>query len=175
MPEFELPETPETPESHKERTVGLIIAAIAVILAIVTHVGNEIQKEEVLAHIDATDQYSYYQAKKVRASQLDLNTDMIQLGYDRLSSAGQVQATQVMAHLADDGGKIKEGADDKVREAARLAARANVLDIGEIALQISVVLCSITILTEQGLFVRLGVAVAGAGILIAAWVIFLMN
>jgi hypothetical protein len=118
----------------------------------------------------------------VRASQLDLNTDMIQLGYDRLSSAGQVQATQVMAdyvaqkkHLADDGGKIKEGADDKVREAARLAARANVLDIGEIALQISVVLCSITILTEQGLFVRLGVAVAGAGILIAAWVIFLMN
>jgi hypothetical protein len=151
--EIELPETPETPESRKERAVGLIIAAIAVVLAIVTHI-----------------------------DQLGLNSDIIRLSQDRLSSAGEIQAMQLLAgyeaetkHLEQDGDKIKELADEHVLDATKLAARASVLDIGEIALQISVVLCSITILTEQRLFMRLGIAVALAGVTVAAWVLLIMH
>jgi hypothetical protein len=180
--EIELPETPETPESRKERAVGLIIAAIAVVLAIVTHIGNEIHQDEVLAHVDASDQFSYYQTKKTHIDQLGLNSDIIRLSQDRLSSAGEIQAMQLLAgyeaetkHLEQDGDKIKELADEHVLDATKLAARASVLDIGEIALQISVVLCSITILTEQRLFMRLGIAVALAGVTVAAWVLLIMH
>jgi len=45
--------------------------------------------------------------------------------------------------------------------------------LAEIGLQISVVLCSISILTEQKLFVRMGLVLAVAGVLIALWGFFL--
>jgi hypothetical protein len=181
MPEeFELPETPETPESHKERTVGLIIATIAVVLAIVTHLGNEIHQDEILAHVDASDQYAFYQAKKERHAQLDLQLNDLQLRADTFSPAAVAVANKLRdsyrsesARLDDEGKEIKAKGDELMAESEKLAKKSSVLDIGEIALQISVVLCSLTILTEQSLFVRLGIGVALAGVAIAAWA-FLM-
>ena len=180
--EVELPETPEAPESRKERMVGLIIAAIAVVLAIVTHMGNEIHQDEILAHVDASDQYAFYQAKKDRHAELELQTDNLQLRFDSLSPSAQAQVNQFrdaytkeIKHLEDDGAEIKAKGDELLGESRKLAKKASVLDIGEIALQISVVLCSITILTEQRLFVRMGVGVAMSGMVIAAWALFLMG
>jgi hypothetical protein len=180
--EFELPETPETPKRRKERVVGLIIAAIAVVLAIVTHAGNEIHQGEILAHVDASDQYAFYQAKKERRAQLELQTDNLQLRFDSLSPTAQALANQFrgayateIKHLEDDGKEIKAKGDELLAESRKLARKASILDIGEIALQISVVLCSITILTEQRLFLRMGVCVATAGVFIAAWVLLLMR
>ena len=178
----EIPETPETPESRKERIVGLIIAGIAVVLAIVTHMGNEIHQDEILAHVDASDQYAFYQAKKDRHAELELQTDNLQLRFDNLSPSTQVQATQFreayaaeMNHLENDEKEIKAKGDELLDESRKLARKASILDMGEIALQISVVLCSITILTEQRLFVRMGGGVAAAGMVIAAWALFLMG
>jgi hypothetical protein len=181
MPEeFELPETPETPKRRKERTVGLIIAVIAVVLAIVTHVGNEIHQEEILAHVDASDQYNFYQAKKERRAQLELHLDDLQLRADTLSPAALPLATKLRdsytaetQRLADEGKEIQAKGDELMGESHKLARRASVLDIGEIALQISVVLCSITILTEQRLFLRMGICVALSGVFFAAWALLL--
>jgi hypothetical protein len=180
--EFEPPEIPETPESRKKRTVGLIIAVIAVVLAIVTHVGNEIHQDEILAHVDASDQYAFYQAKKERRAQLELQTDNLQLRFDNLSPGAQALANQFRddyvkesKRLADEGKEIQAKGDELLAESRKLAKQASILDIGEIALQISVVLCSITILTEQRLFVRLGVGVAITGVLIAAWALLSMR
>ena len=177
--EFEPPEAPEKPESHKERIVGLIIATIAVVLAIVTHVGNETSNEKILAHVDASDQFSFYQAKKERRSQLELSLDQMKLEYDRLSPAAQAEADKLIAaygaqikHLEDDGDKIQEKGNELVAEARKLEAKVKFIELGEIALQISVVLCSITILTEQELFVRMGLASAFLGALLAVWGIF---
>ncbi|HEY0258039.1 MAG TPA: DUF4337 domain-containing protein [Candidatus Methylacidiphilales bacterium] len=183
MPEeFELPETPETPESRKERTVGLIIAVIAVVLAIVTHVGNEIHQDEILAHVDASDQYAFYQAKKDRRAQLELRLDDLQLRAGTFTADAQALAAKFgdtyaaeVKHLDADGMEIKAKADDLLAESRHLARKASILDIGEIALQISVVLCSITILTEQSLFVRLGLGVAAGGVAISAWALLLMH
>lgn len=180
--EFELPETPEATESHKERIVGLIIAAIAVALAIVTHLGNETNNEKILAHVDASDQFAFYQAKKERRAQLDLQTDNLHLQFDKLSPEAQVQATKFLTgyeaeiqHLEEDGKKIKEKGDELLAESRQLQAKSTFIEFGEIALQISIVLCSITILTEQNLFVRMGVLSAIFGVLIAIWGVFLMH
>ena len=178
MAEFELPETPETPESHKERTVGLIIATIAVVLAIVTHLGNEIHQDEILAHVDASDQYNFYQAKKERHAQLDIQLNDLQLRADTFSPAAMAAATKLRdtytsesAKLDGDGKEIKAKGDELMEESKRLARKSSILDIGEIALQISVVLCSLTILTEQSLFARMGMGLALAGVAVAAWAI----
>jgi hypothetical protein len=176
MPEEFEPEVPETPKSHKERTVGLIIATIAVVLAIVTHIGNEIHQDEILAHVDASDQYAFYQAKKERHAQLELQLDELQLRADTFSPTALAAATKLRdsyttesSRLVDEGKEIKAKGDELMAESQKLARKSSILDIGEIALQISVVLCSLTILTEQGLFVRLGIGVALTGVAVAAW------
>jgi hypothetical protein len=172
--EFEPPEAPKTTESHKERIVGLIIAAIAVVLAIVTHLGNETNNDKILAHVDASDQFAFYQAKKERHAQLELQIDNLHLQFDKLSPEGQAQAAKLltgyeaqMKHLEDDGREIKDKGDELLAESRHLQAKATFIELGEIALQIAVVLCSITILTEQNLFVRMGGVSAILGILLA--------
>jgi hypothetical protein len=177
MAEFELP---EKAESQKERMVGLIIAAIAVVLAIVSAIGHQTHSDEILAHVDAADQYAFFQAKKERGFDLGLSADAIKLSVDRFSPANQTQATQLLANYArqqekldDDGREIQTKGKEFMDEATRLSAKARVLDVGEIALQISIVLCSITILTEQRLFVLMGVITAGVGIVISLWGIVL--
>jgi hypothetical protein len=174
-------ELPEKAENRKERVVGLIIAAIAVVLAVVSAFGHETHNDEILAHVDAADQYAFYQAKKERHEQLDLMTDTVSLQLDRLSPAGQTQAAKLlggyadqMKHLDGDAKEIKAKGDELLAESQRLARKAGVLDLGEIALQIAVVLCSISILTEQNLFVRMGVSVAVVGVLVALWGVFLV-
>jgi hypothetical protein len=173
MAEFEVP---EKPESHKDRIVGLIIAAIAVMLAVVSAIGHHTQNEEILAHVDGSDQYAFFQAKKERAFSLQLSTDALKLNLDRLSPAAQAQAAPLLeayakqqAKLDEDGKEIQAKGKEFMDDAEKLAHKARVLDLGEIALQISIVLCSITILTEQRLFVGLGVITAGIGIVVSLW------
>jgi hypothetical protein len=177
--EFELP---EKPENEKERVIGLIIAVIAVVLAIVSALGHETHNDEILAHVDAADQYAFYQSKKERHAQIDLMTDNVRLQQDRLSPAGQAQASTLLAgyaaeiqHLEKDGKDIKAKGDDLMAESTRLAKKAGVLDLAEIALQIALVLCSISILTGQNLFARMGVTLALAGVIVALWGVFLMR
>ena len=177
MAEFEVPESPET---ERERVIGLVIAIIAVILAIVSAYGHGIHQDEILAHVDAADQYAFYQAKKDRHEQLQLSTEAITLQRDKLSPDGQTEADRLLSSYAteedkldSDAQEIKTKGDDLLRESLYLSKRAYVFDLAEIGLQIAVVLCSISILTEQKLFVRMGVTLAIVGCLIAAWGIFL--
>jgi hypothetical protein len=172
-------EVPEKTESRHERVVGLIIATIAVILAVVTALGHETQNDQILAHVDASDQYAFYQAKKERWNALALAGDNVSLSLDRLSPAGlQKEAAladkyqKEQARLTDEMKNIQDKADGLMEDARRLESKSKVLDLGEIALQISIVLCSITILTEQRLFVVMGVVTAGVGVAVALCGIF---
>jgi hypothetical protein len=169
-------EVPEKTESRRERGVGLIIATIAVILAVVSALGHETQNDQILAHVDASDQYAFYQAKKERWNTLQLAGDFANVYADRLSPEGAkieaplaVKYLTEMQRLGTEMKEIQAKADDLMKDAHRLEAKSKVLDLAEIALQISIVLCSITILTEQRLFVGMGVITAGVGIAVALW------
>ena len=173
-------EVPEATENHRERIVGLIIAAIAVVLAIVSSIGHTTQNAQILAHVDASDQYAFYQAKKERSFALQLQTDALALNTDRGTPEKLLAYTKLTTDyaaqqqkLADDMKGIQSKGDDFMKEAERLETKSRVLDVGEIALQISIVLCSITILTEQRLFVVMGVCTAATGIAVALWGILL--
>jgi hypothetical protein len=59
--------------------------------------------------------------------------------------------------------------------AEKTARKASILDIAEIALQVSIVMCSITVLTEIMIFVRMGVVSALVGVIIALYAAFFMG
>jgi hypothetical protein len=167
-------EVPEKTESQRERVVGLIIAAIAVVLAIVSALSHATSNEQILAHVDASDQYAFYQAKKDRSFALDLAMDNIRLHGGPATPGGP--AAQMIADYQAQQTRLKtEGKDIEAKgqafmdDALRLGRKSQVLDVGEIALQISIVLCSITILTEQRLFAIMGVITAAIGLIVALW------
>lgn len=167
MAEFELP---EKARSRHERVVGLIIAAIAVVLAIVSSIGHDTQNEQILAHVDASDQYAFYQAKKDRSFAIDLALDNISLHEGSAVPGKMIEGyKQQKAKLDSEGKAIQAKGKEFLDEAERLARKAWILDVGEIALQISIVLCSITILTEQRLFAVMGVITASVGVAVALW------
>ena len=174
--EFEIPETPEATENRHERRVGLIIAVIAVVLAIVTHLGNETNNEKIVAHVDASDRFAFFQAKKQRITEFELQSDLIRLEFDRLSPAAQGDATRRLEEygkkvesLKEESAKIQEEGHHLLEESQELHGKATFIELGEIALQISIVLCSITILTEQHLFARMGMGAALLGALLSAY------
>ena len=173
-------EVPEATENRRERIVGLIIAAIAVVLAIVSSLGHATQNEQILAHVDASDQFAFYQAKKERFLALQLAGENADLYADRLSPSGvkkeaamAVKYLSEMQRLGDEMKEIQARGNELLKDAAHFGRKAEVLDVGEIALQIAIVLCSITILTEQRLFVVMGVITAAVGIVVALWGVLL--
>lgn len=173
-------EVPEKTENRRERVVGLIIACIAVVLAIVSAIGHDTKNEQVLAHVDASDQYNFYQAKKERFFLRQIQAEDVGLNGDRYSPGKQIDAAHVAVEILQDqqrlGAEMREAqtkGDGFMADAKRLGAKSRVLDLGEIALQISIVLCSITILTEQRLFAFIGVVMAAIGVAVSLWGILL--
>jgi hypothetical protein len=173
MAEFELP---EKAKSRHERIVGLIIAGIAVVLAIVSSAGSQAHSDEILAHVDASDQFSFYQAKRERFLALELAGDNASLSTDRLSPAGAqkeaalaVKYLKEMQRLEEEAQAIQTHGNELLKEAVRLSHKVRILDVAEIALQISIVLCSITIVTEQRLFAIMGSCTAGIGLVVGLW------
>jgi hypothetical protein len=86
MPEVELP-NPEELEERKgkkfTKRVALTTAIFAVILAITSLGGNKAMKEMLLAQQQASDQWSFYQAKVIRehlyrSQKLRLEGDLIE-------------------------------------------------------------------------------------------------
>lgn len=173
-------EVPEKTENRRERVVGLLIACIAVVLAIVSAIGHDTKNEQILAHVDASDQFNFYQAKKERFFLREIQAEDLGLIADRLSPTKQVDLARISVETSQDqqrlGNEMKDiqaKGDDFMKEAERLGKKSKVLDLGEIALQISIVMCSITILTEQRLFAFMGAVMAAIGVAVALWGILL--
>src|SRR6202162_2883459 len=59
------------------RTVGIMAAVLAVLLAIVTIMSHRAHTEGVLLKTDANDKWSYYQASRIKFHNLELGEDLI--------------------------------------------------------------------------------------------------
>jgi hypothetical protein len=162
-------ELTEKPGNNTERNIGLVIAVIAVILAFVSSAAHDAQNEEIVLNVKAADQYNFYEARKGRLLSYQLAIDTLhRTDPNHADEAAKeiLDYTSKIDHEQTEADKTLQEARDQEAEARLMARRANVLDYGEIALQISIVLCSISILTEMFLFVYLGLGAAGIGVVI---------
>src|SRR5205807_3073898 len=67
MSEHEIQEHIEHAHHQGERSIGLTMAIVAVLLAMATLLSHRAHTEEVVLKGDANDQWAYYQAKNIRA------------------------------------------------------------------------------------------------------------
>ena len=167
----EISEDIEKARESNESRIGLTMAVVAVLLALSTMLGHRAHTEEVLIQTKANDQWAYYQAKTIRAHMYEADAEMSKLfPHGEEISAGFTKRAEDQRKGAEE---VKKEAEAKGRETDATSRKANQFDTSEIFLEISIVLCSITLLTRRRLFffvsfvsTLIGILFAGRGLLI---------
>ncbi len=150
MESQEISESIEKARDANESRIGLTMAVVAVLLAIATMLGHRAHTEEVLIQTKANDQWAYYQAKTIRAHMYEADAEMA-----ALFPHGE-QKSEDFKKRGEDQRKgaeeVRKEAEAKEQETDVTSHKANQFDTAEIFLEISIVLCSITLLTRKKLF-----------------------
>lgn len=150
--------------------ISLAISILAVLVAMVTVLGHRSHTEAVLSQARAGDQWNEYQAKKIRSDQVAVAMDLLELQPTSNSAGVDKKMKEYKSHqekwkneLTEEQRQATEFETD-VKHAEHQAAR---FDLGEALLQISVVLCSITLFTRRRLYFFLGLSIGLIGLLVA--------
>jgi hypothetical protein len=162
-------------ESKGLAPVSLTMAVVAVLVATISLLGHRAHTEEILLQNKVTDTWAYYQAKNLRRNNLEALNDVLAALEGKNEKAEQVSKRFEgdIEKYRDEQKEISKEAhaiEDELRADTR---RANRFDLGEVFLEISLVVTSITLLTGRKHYWMLGIVMAAAGIAIAASVLFL--
>ena len=175
----ELNELKERAEAAAERKglapVSLTMAVVAVLVATVSLLGHRAHTEEILLQNKTTDQWAYYQAKNLRLNNLQALRDVMSALEGQNEKAEEVQKrfASNIEKYGEEKNEIQNEAHALEVELGLETRRANRFDLAEVFLEISLVVTSITLLTGRKHYWLLGIALAAAGIVVAAAVLLL--
>src|SRR5271169_2167035 len=150
--------------------VSLTMAILAVLVATVSLLGHRAHTEEILMQTRATDQWAYYQAKNMRRNNLEALDEVL----TALENTKAERAAEVQKHFHEEIDKYREQQTDIQNEARGLEAevklasrRADRFDLGEVFLEIALVVTSITLLTDNRRYWYFGIVLAVVGLVAA--------
>jgi hypothetical protein len=132
--------------------VSMTMSILAVLVAVATLFGHRAHTEELLLQAQATDQWAYYQAKNIRLHEMQVMVD--QLGVFTVQDKGKTELLREkyqkeVERYGSDKDSISEKAKEQERERDLLRAKADRFDAGEGILEIALVICSLTLLTDK--------------------------
>lgn len=166
-------------EAHRDPSlapVTISMALLAVLVAVASLLGHRTHTEELLAQSKATDQWAYYQAKNIRRHSYELFLDMLAVidsrdveAKEKVKAKYEKEINKSQYDLTD----IQSEAKGMEGETGLLSRKADRFDLGEVMLEVALVITSITLLTHKRVFWLIGLAISGAGVLIAATGFFL--
>jgi hypothetical protein len=163
MTEIEL--KPEHVEDPNTRRVGILIGVVGILLAVVTIASHRAHTGAVIFRTKANDQWSYYQAKKIREATTDIAVTLLQTlpsdpakvgdAVGKLEAARQKYQNdekdiEEKAHVMDESSELEE-------------KRALRFDFGEGLLELGLVLCSLYFLARKSFFPIFGLLASIAG------------
>lgn len=169
MPEVEIP---EHVSDDREKRIGLTIAIIAILLAVVSSLGKDEDNEKIVGEVKASNGFAWYQSKRIRQGMNELFIE--QLKVERLGTATPAQLEEMKkiedrlaaknAEYVKENEQIQKDAKLQQEGAEHSAKTADRYNKAEIFLQIGVVFCSITLLTKRRGFFYLGIVLAMVGV-----------
>ena len=155
--------------AHEEtlRPVAFTMSLLAVMVAVTTVLGHRTHTEAVLYQNKATDQWNEYQAKKIRANDTALASDLLStLTISDKDAAAKVERTYSdhQAKWNEDLKEDKEKAEALQRKVEEAEVRADRFDLAEALLEIGLVITSVTLLTRRRIYWYLGIVFSVCGI-----------
>jgi len=170
MPELEIHHESAHAIDPMGQKVGVLAALLAVALAVVTIASHRTHTAAIIHRSQANDQWSYYQATRVKYHNLELGENLIEILGAKNEAAEKSLATNAAqkTKYEDQSKKIQEQAqhDEELSEADE--HRALRYDFGEGLLEIGLVLTSLYFISHKRMFPVLGVIAGLAGIISAA-------
>jgi len=151
--------------------ITVTMAVLAVLVAVVSLLGHRTHTEEVILQNKVTDEWSYYQAKNIRRHSDELFADLTSVvaSKDADAVAKLHEKYQAEADRYKDEQKELDKAAHEMENETELARRkGDRFDLGEVLLEIALVITSIALLSGRRLFWHLGLLIATAGVLVAA-------
>jgi hypothetical protein len=151
--------------------VSVTMAVLAVLVAVVSLLGHRAHTEEVVLQHRSSDQWAYYQAKNIRRHEDELFADFASV----MATTDAEKTAELHRKYASEADTYREQQKDIDAEARKLENetiherhRADRFDLGEVFLEVALVVTSITLLSGRRLFWQSGIVLGGIGLAIAA-------
>jgi hypothetical protein len=151
--------------------VSLTMAVLAVLVAVVSLMGHRAHTEEVILQAKASDQWAYFQAKNIRGHEDKLFANLTAIA----TSSNAESLAKVREEYLQESERYKEDQKEIESEAQKLEGevaiereRADRYDLGEVFLEIGLVVTSITLLSGRRVFWYLGLLMGVLGVVVAA-------
>jgi len=171
----ELQELQENAEHAAHRPsmapVSVTMAVLAVLVAVVSLSGHRAHTEEVVLQNRSTDRWAYYQAKNIRRHEDELFADLASV----METTDREKTAQLRQKYASEAATYRDQQKDIDAEAKKLEdetqrerRRADRFDLGEVFLEVALVVTSITLLSGRRLFWHAGMVLGAIGLAVAA-------
>lgn len=151
--------------------VSLTMAILAVVVAVVTLLSHRAHTEEVVLQSRANDKWAYYQAKDIRLHAdrnfADLAGFVTTTDYAKAAKAREANLAEADKYQKQTD-EIQNDAKQMETETDLERRRANRYDLGEVFLEIGLVITSITLLSGRRIFWHAGMLLGVVGIVAAA-------
>ena len=168
-----MPEVMELPEHHGHNgenpltiPVAVTISILAVLVAIATLFGHRASTEKVILQTKATDHWAYYQAKNIRLREMQSVADMLgTLTATDKEKAGAMREKYLkeVERYVGEKDEISTQAKEFESERDLVDRREDRFDAGEVILEIGLIICSLTLLTNRKIFWYSGIALGVVG------------
>ena len=174
---MEANEVGELREQHEHaaegnlKPVSFTMSVVAVMVAVVTVLGHREHTEAVLQQARASDQWNFYQAKKIRQNDTLLAQDILSVATVQDPAATAKIIAAYKAHQdkwTEDTSESQNKAREYEGDVTRAEHKASKFDFAEALLEIGLVITSITLLTKQRLYWFLGITASIVGLVVAA-------
>jgi Domain of unknown function (DUF4337) len=154
-----------------DRKVAMTMAIVAAALACVILLSHREHTKTILLTTQAADQWSFYQAKKGRQHLYEglsdlVNTNPAASTSDLKKSLAKWQAN--VERYKAEAEEIKEKAEGLHEESELSHHRADRFDLGELGVELAIILCSIAVLTKHERFWFAGIFFGIVGAVVAS-------
>lgn len=150
MAEQEIEEHVHHAQEPFDKVVAGTMAIVAALLAVVSVLGQHYNTEKLLTQQKSSDQWAFYQAKNIRRYSAQVAQDTL---------AQMKAGPEVIGKYVKDGQKydkqmedIQKDAKEFENESEKAGGHAERFHIGEVFLEVAIVLSSLAILSKRRLF-----------------------
>lgn len=148
-----------------DKLVAGSMAIIAALLATVSVLGQHFNTEMLLSQQKSSDEWAFYQAKNIRRYSAQLGQDLL----TQLNAPGEAigKYTKDGARYDKEMKALQDQAKDFEKERDEADSKAKSFHIGEVFLEVAIVLSSLAILTKRQVMYFAGAALAAVGVVYA--------
>jgi hypothetical protein len=165
----------EAHEGHEENPLMLPVAVtlsiLAVLVAIATLLGHRGSTEELMLQTKASDQWALFQAKNIRLHEMQSVADML----GTFSPVDKEKAEALREGYLKEAERYEKEKDEASEQAKELEKERELVsrktdryEAGEVILEIALIICSLTLLTNKRFFWVSGIALGLVGVCVAS-------